>query len=91
MNNFLLTKKFNIGDRVRCKEVPQIENSLVGKTGTVVAIERGTNVRVEFDENIDGHECNDLCKREHSWYLRDYCLEHIDDFLKVKDWLKMKK
>lgn len=60
---------FKIGDRVRyiggfclIKIKPDEDE------GTVVIVD-GDSVGVEWDRNVDGHDCDGLCKSGHGWYI----------------------
>ena len=65
----------SLGDRVVCKK-----GRSIGKEGRVISIEMWTKVvlcGVEFDEVIDGHNCEGKGKTGHCRYIILECLDKI--------------
>lgn len=70
---------FEIGDRVECIEDWQRDGrpTMVGLTGTLVAIRGQTIYGVSFDEPFaTGHHLNGHLKGPHGWWLPAQCLRH---------------
>lgn len=76
--------KFKVGDRVKCITIPDRNEEVVGKYGTVKAIttDKIFNILVEFDEphkkghgGMTGH----ICKKDRGWYCNHDNLELVKD------------
>ena len=66
--------KFNIGDIV----MVDTPNRLWGKNGLVVGYgSTPGNVGVEFNENIDGHDCRKKAKYGYGYYVHERELKRI--------------
>jgi hypothetical protein len=59
--------KISIGDRVVCTY--NDTRNLKDKVGTFKCYSLSGNIGIEFDANINGHDCDDNCKRKHGWYV----------------------
>lgn len=60
-----MKRKFKVGDRVKCVRATDGKTKTVGKYGVVKTV--GYYIGVEFDEDIDGHDCSGTCKKFHGW------------------------
>lgn len=73
--------KFKIGDRVKAVNECDENHKIVGKIGTVIAIEDfGTSaIGVEFDDKVGfgTHTCHGKGKNYHCWWCPDYILEPV--------------
>lgn len=71
--------KFKIGDRVKAVKEYDRNKNIVGKIGTVIALNGydTDHVGVEFDDTIGfgGHTCGGKGKDNHCWWCDDYILE----------------
>lgn len=71
--------KFKIGDRVKAVKEYEGNKNIVGKIGTVIALNGydTDRVGVEFDDTIGfgGHTCGGKGKDNHCWWCDDYILE----------------
>lgn len=73
--------KFKKGDRVIVQYSGAayiLKRDIVGKVGTVLDYDDGI-LGIEFDENINGHNCFNKGKDGHCWWVsKDFCesLEH---------------
>lgn len=65
---------FEVGDRVRYEGG---DENVRMKTGTVMHCD-GYEIAVEFDEDIDGHDCSGYCESDRGWYCHDSELIFID-------------
>jgi hypothetical protein len=71
-------KKFNVGDRVKCIQTYDGRREAENKVGTVIATSVAGNIGVEFDEFINGHNCNSRGKPGYCWYLpEEYFLKLV--------------
>lgn len=61
--------KFKIGDRITCISEYEFKKSIINKTGTVIKVNSEHSIGVEFDDKIDGHNCDGLGKNLHCWYI----------------------
>lgn len=94
--------KFKVGDRVKCIKVPDNNKEVVGKYGTVKAVDKEHHILpilVEFDEahrkGHPGHVMGEAkCKPDHGWWcdLEDLELAKDEPFpFKVGDRVKCTK
>lgn len=60
--------KFKVGDRVKCIRSVGTNNKIVNKYGTVRDVHSDGWCAVEFDVNINGHECGGTIKSGRGWY-----------------------
>lgn len=77
--------KFEIGDRVKTLVTYQgINKRVINKVGTVVHFYEDdfTDIGVEFDDNIRGHDCEGHAKYGHGWYIM---YKHLE-LEKVTNW-----
>lgn len=66
---------FNIGDRVVIVK-PFFYPNTKGKKATIIKVRNnGDSYAIEYDENINGHRCEGLCKNGHGEYIRADKLE----------------
>lgn len=70
-----MKKEFKVGDRVR---LIGLYEHLIGELGTVVGIDGGYSVSVEFDKNIGAHDCNGRSKLGHGLYITPNSLELVE-------------
>lgn len=66
-------EKWKVGDRVRAKN-KAIDGKVINCEGTIKKINtedpsttHGHSYAIEFDENIDGHNCGGVTKMSHGW------------------------
>lgn len=84
-------KTFKKGDRVvynprSAKSASKPE--AIGKQATIVFAESETSFLIEFDEDVSGHQGNDLSvdiKQGCGWYVGNYDLKHIQGRKPKKD------
>jgi len=57
--------KFKVGDRVICLQEQDKNKKIINQIGTVIQLNGTTNVRIEFDNNINGHSGNGNAKGKH--------------------------
>lgn len=70
---------FKVGDRVKVNS-DSFKPSIIGKIGTIRRInDSGTNVGIEFDENINGHALGGICNWGHGWNCDIDTLELVTD------------
>lgn len=67
------TKKYKIGDRVKCTKEYDDKSEIVNKLGNINELCDNGEVCVEFDKNIGGHNGDDG-KDGHCWYLGIDCI-----------------
>lgn len=73
-----MKKEFKVGYRVRCIKDSWYK-SIEGKVGTVIKVDNsGLWVGVEFDENINGHDCLGIGKPNHCWNVSSDELELVN-------------
>jgi hypothetical protein len=76
MNESLNMDDIFIGMRVRCVDDYKAKN----KIGTVVSYDIDSdNAGIEFDDQIDGHNCGGDAKEGHGWYVELYNLEPLEE------------
>lgn len=78
------TKQFKVGDRVRCIAPFAGCSHLIGKTGTIVDIDKSwyNSIGVAFDEPfVGGHTCNNHCPGRCGRYGHASALELITAFI----------
>ena len=64
--------KFKVGDRVRVKsDYCTVNGKVKGKVGTIKGFIPDNYCNVEFDEFVDGHDCNGLAKKCFGWNVRE--------------------
>lgn len=86
--------KFKVGDRVVCTERVGCNDAVVGKRGTVRAIDSDGWSGVEFDEDIGGHGLMSRCKNGHGWWcppdkLKVEQYKEVKRHAKVGEWVKI--
>lgn len=70
--------KFKVGDRVKVKkDILTLNRRTVGKCGTVKELLTGNYCSVEFDEFVDGHDCNGFAKEGHGWNHAEDALDLV--------------
>ena len=79
---------FGIGDRVRVVSVTPIDEAdgvkiVDGMAGTVKEVDE-TEVGVEFDDDVSGHNGSWGGKDGHCWWVEDKYLEKIEDTEKAR-------
>ena len=62
---------YKIGDRVRITGDRCIGNSLItkGMVGEIIEVKPNGSVCVEFDKNINGHDCLGMGRNGHCWWV----------------------
>lgn len=71
-----------VGDRVLCETMIDGNDSVVGKTGTVVKITLKCGVC--FDEDVHGHALDGDCQYGYGWYIHKKYLKKITNDLQVE-------
>lgn len=95
-----------VGDRVVCVKCFSKKPN-VGDFGKVVNIVNDKIYQVEWEKDIDGHNCNGLCKERHGWNVMRSCIELADkqyegkqerdtnftvgEWVRIRDWEDMEK
>lgn len=70
--------KFKVGDRVKVKkDIVTLNRRTVGKCGTVKELLTDNYCSVEFDEFVDGHDCNGFAKEGHGWNHAEDALDLV--------------
>lgn len=64
-------RDFEIGDIVKCVRTCDSRPEAVGLTGTVIHIQCGDDIGVEFKEFIRGHACSGNGQKGYCWYFHD--------------------
>lgn len=71
-------ENFIVGDRVVAIEPHDGNESIVGKTGTIMYIDEYYEMYVCFDEEIEcGHTLAGRCEDGHGWHMPARCLEPL--------------
>lgn len=60
--------KFKVGDRVKCVKERVGLGKVFGKSGTITYIDYFC-YSIEWDEDIDGHNCSGHTKPDHGWWV----------------------
>lgn len=70
-----------IGDRVRCVREDPTNPSVFEEAGTVIAVSNIISNRygVVFDNHVDGHNMEGMCKDGHGWWIGEMYLELISE------------
>ena len=68
--------EFNIGDRVVCVEAIYGFPCTLNKYGRIIYYD-GSNYSVEFEENVDGHNCGGHGKQGHCLCARPCLLQFV--------------
>lgn len=69
---------YNIGDRVRCIDDFDGNSLVLNATGTIVSVVHDS-YGIEFDCDVDGHNCCGTAKDGRGWYLYDDCIELLEE------------
>lgn len=74
----MVKRKFKVGDRVKVKnDIFTLNRRTVGKCGTVKELLTDNCCSVEFDEFVDGHDCNGFAKEGHGWNHAEDALDLV--------------
>jgi len=60
--------KFKIGYKIKVIKDNWNKN-ILGKTGKIIGHHGHNIVKIEFDENMGGHNCDGCCKHGYGWNI----------------------
>lgn len=69
-----------VGNRV--KLIRKNNNLILGSVGTIVEI--GSALSVDWDDFIQGHDCNGLARMGHGWNVNFSAVELIEEYINPK-------
>lgn len=69
--------KFKVGDRVKVVKGDCFGSRVLGKVGTVKKCMGENCIAVVFDENVNGHDLEGICKFGYGWFCNPKNLECI--------------
>lgn len=67
-SNWELSFMFKVGDKVKCVEAYN-DRIIPGLKGVIVNINYPGSIGIEWEKDINGHDCNGYCKNYYGYYV----------------------